>query len=146
MSVSNRQVSELAAVAAGDYEGNKQRALRRCSHVALMWAEEAADLLLQDRPLTELEGVGNWLQDILKGWIEEPPEIPEPPPVRTDFLTYAEALSFLRDRPDWRGRLRGDLQMHTIYSDGQATVSEMALIGPVPRLPLYRDPPITPKG
>lgn len=126
MSVSNRQISELAAVASGNYEGNKQRALRRCSHVALMWAEEASDLLSEDRPLTELEGVGKWLQDVLTGWIEESPEIPEPPPVRTDFLTYAEALSFLGDHPDWRSRLWGDLQMHTIYSDGQATVSEMA--------------------
>ncbi|HEX3326771.1 MAG TPA: PHP domain-containing protein [Actinomycetota bacterium] len=124
--VSNRQISELAAVAAGSYEGNKQRALRRCSHLALMWTEEAADVLSQDRPLSELEGVGKWLEDILKGWIEEPPEIPEPPPVRTDFLTYAEALSFLAAEPDWRSKLRGDLQMHTVYSDGKATISEMA--------------------
>jgi histidinol phosphatase-like PHP family hydrolase len=91
-----------------------------------MWTEEAADLLLQDRPLSELEGVGKWLEDILTGWIEETPEVPEPPPVRTDFLTYAEALSTLAATPDWRSRLRGDLQMHTIYSDGKATISEMA--------------------
>jgi histidinol phosphatase-like PHP family hydrolase len=126
MTVTNRQISELAAVASDTQEGNKQKALRRCSHLALMWAEEAADVVAEGRPLTELEGVGKWLDGVLGGWIADPPEVPEPPPVRTDFLTYADALSSLRAEPGWRDRLRGDLQMHTTYSDGRAAVSEMA--------------------
>lgn len=125
--LSNRQISELAAVAAESYEGNKQKAMRRCSHLALMWAEEAAGLLSEGRSLTELEGVGDWLQGVLRSWIEDPPEIDEIPPLRSDFQTFAEALDCLRDASEWRAQLRGDLQMHTVYSDGTASISDMAL-------------------
>jgi histidinol phosphatase-like PHP family hydrolase len=127
MSLSNRQISELAAVASESQEGNKQKALRRCAHVALMWGEEAIDVMSESRSLTELEGVGKWLVGVLSSWLEDPPEVPEPPSVRADFQTYAEALAGLRDLPDWRAQLRGDLQMHTVYSDGRASISDMAL-------------------
>ncbi|HSU86895.1 MAG TPA: PHP domain-containing protein, partial [Chthoniobacterales bacterium] len=48
------------------------------------------------------------------------------PLIRRDFLTIAQARSILAARPDWRERLRGDLQMHTLWSDGSASVAEMA--------------------
>jgi histidinol phosphatase-like PHP family hydrolase len=127
MTLSNRQMAELAAVAAESQEGNKQKALRRCAHLALMWEEEAADVQSQGRSLTELEGVGKWLNGVLVAWLEDPPELPEPPAVRSDFMTYAEALASMEADPGWRSRLRGDLQMHTVYSDGRASVSDMAL-------------------
>ncbi|MEA2507217.1 MAG: putative hydrolase [Actinomycetota bacterium] len=127
MTLTNRQVSELAAIAAQSQEDNKQKALRRCSHLALMWDEEAADVLSAGRALTELEGIGKWLDGVLTAWLEDPPEVPLTPPVRTDFLTYAEALAGVGAEPGWRGQLRGDLQMHTTYSDGRASISEMAL-------------------
>ncbi len=126
MSLSNRQISELAALAAPGQEGNKEKALRRCSHLALMWAEEAADVVAGGRALSELEGVGKWLDGILNAWLSEPPEIPEPPPLRSDFLTYSEAIATMGAEPGWRARLRGDLQMHSTYSDGRASVAEMA--------------------
>jgi histidinol phosphatase-like PHP family hydrolase len=129
MTLSNRQISELAAVAAGTQEGNKQKALLRCSHLALMWSEEAADLPVGGRLLSELEGVGKWLEEVLGALLDDPPEVPDPPPLRADFLSYAEALACLRDEPEWRDRLRGDLQMHTVYSDGKASVSDMAETG-----------------
>jgi histidinol phosphatase-like PHP family hydrolase len=129
VTLSNRQISELAALAAGTQEGNKQKALLRCAHLALMWSEEAADLVAQGRLLSELEGVGKWLEEVLGALIEDPPEVPDPPPVRADFLSYSEALTLLRDEPAWRERLRGDLQMHTTYSDGKAAVIEMAEAG-----------------
>jgi histidinol phosphatase-like PHP family hydrolase len=126
MSLTNRQISELAAVASPSQEGNKEKALRRCAHLALMWAEEAADVVAEDRLLTELEGVGKWLDGVLNAWLSDPPEVPEPPPVRTDFITYAEALASVGAEPEWRARLRGDLQMHSTYSDGRASIAEMA--------------------
>jgi histidinol phosphatase-like PHP family hydrolase len=125
--LSNRQISELAVVGSESYEGNKQKALRRCSHLALMWAEEAAGVVSQNRSLKELEGVGDWLDGVLRSWLEDPPEVPDIPPLRSDFQTYAEALDCLRDAPEWRAQLRGDLQMHTLYSDGRASISDMAL-------------------
>jgi DNA polymerase (family 10) len=129
MTLSNRQISELAAVAADTQEGNKQKALRRCSHLSLMWSEEAADVMAERRSLTELEGVGKWLEEVLGAVIEDPPEVLDPPPVRTDFLSYSDALACLAGEPDWRARVRGDLQMHTTYSDGKASISEMAEAG-----------------
>jgi histidinol phosphatase-like PHP family hydrolase len=127
MTLTNRQISELAAVASQGQEGNKQKALRRCSHLALMWGEEATGVLGEGRSLTELEGVGKWLDGVLTAWLEDPPEVPVPPPVRADFLTYAEALAGVGAEPEWRAQLRGDLQMHTTYSDGRASVADMAL-------------------
>jgi histidinol phosphatase-like PHP family hydrolase len=127
MMLTNRQISELAAVAAQSQEENKQKALRRCAHLALMWDEEAAGVMAAGRSLTELEGIGKWLDGVLSAWLKDPPEVPVPPPVRADFLTYAEALARMRAEPGWRAQLRGDLQMHTTYSDGRASIADMAL-------------------
>jgi histidinol phosphatase-like PHP family hydrolase len=129
MTISNRQIAELAAVASDDFQGNKQKALLRCSRVALMWEEEAAELIAQGRSLRELEAVGEWLERVLRSWIEDPPEVPEPPLIRADFLTNAAARSSLNTAPAWRESLRGDLQMHTRYSDGKASVIDMAVVG-----------------
>jgi histidinol phosphatase-like PHP family hydrolase len=45
--------------------------------------------------------------------------------LRRDFLTLADAKKLLRADPDWQTRLRGDLQMHTQWSDGSGTVQDM---------------------
>ena len=44
--------------------------------------------------------------------------MPEPPDIRADFLTLPEARSILAKNPSWRRHLKGDLQMHTKWSDG----------------------------
>ncbi len=75
--------------------------------------------------LTELQSVGPWVARIIQGWLDDPPEPPEPPESRRGFLTLAEARSTMAARPDWRRELRADLQMHTTYSDGKATLAEM---------------------
>src|SRR5205823_13631928 len=49
-----------------------------------------------------------------------------PPPVRQDFVSLAAARRVLAAKPAWSKRLRGDLQMHTRWSDGSATIVEMA--------------------
>lgn len=38
----------------------------------------------------------------------------------------AEARRLLATRPSWPGKLHGDLQMHSHWSDGSATIAEMA--------------------
>ena len=58
----------------------------------------------------------------------DPPEVPDPPPTRLGFLTLAEARAAIAADPEWRS-INGDLQMHTVYSDGKATVFEMASKG-----------------
>ena len=91
------------------------------------WPEEAATVAARGRPLTELRRVGPWLARILEELFEDPPdEIPEPPPLRLGFLTRSEARAVLAEHGGWQESIRADLQMHTIYSDGAATVREMA--------------------
>ena len=130
--LTNGQLAELLARAAEEEPDgtNRQKALIRASRSALFWPEEAAALVAQDRQLTELRGVGPWLQGVIGAWLTptgEPPEPPSPPEVRRGFLTLAEARATLAEHPAWRTALRADLQMHTTYSDGATSIEEMAL-------------------
>jgi histidinol phosphatase-like PHP family hydrolase len=50
----------------------------------------------------------------------------QPPMIQREFLTLAAAKKVLKRKPDWRENLKGDLQMHTVWSDGSGTVEEMA--------------------
>ena len=82
------------------------------------------------RPPTELHGVGPFIAKQLQAWIEsQPHDELRPPAIRRDFLTRADARLLLASKPEWASRLRGDLQMHTGWSDGSATVREMAEAG-----------------
>ena len=128
MSLTNKDISELLARRAEETDEHRSRAYRRAARAALMWPEEAAELVAQDRPLTELHQVGDRLAGRIKGWVEDPPELEETPVIRHDFMTLAEARRLLRENPDWPS-LRGDLQMHTVYSDGKASVADMASRG-----------------
>jgi histidinol phosphatase-like PHP family hydrolase len=92
----------------------------------MTWPEEASALAEEGRSLTELRGVGPWVAPTLHGWLEDPPEVPEPPPERRGFLTVAEARAVVEANPEWRAGLRADLQVHTTYSDGKASLEEMA--------------------
>ncbi|HEX2069003.1 MAG TPA: PHP domain-containing protein [Actinomycetota bacterium] len=75
--------------------------------------------------MTELTSVGPWLAGRIVAWLDDPPDVPDPPPLRRGFLTLAEVRTTLAENPDWRPALRADLQMHTTYSDGKATLPEM---------------------
>lgn len=81
----------------------------------------------QDRPLTELKGVGTKLGGLIRSWLDGPPEVPEPPPIRSGFMPFAEALDELAR--DVSFEVNGDLQMHSDASDGRATIEEMAEAG-----------------
>jgi histidinol phosphatase-like PHP family hydrolase len=76
--------------------------------------------------LTELRGIGPFIEKQIRQWIEEPRRLKTVPAIRRDFLSLAEARRLLSARPAWTKKLRGDLQMHTHWSDGSGTVAEMA--------------------
>lgn len=73
--------------------------------------------------LSELPGVGPSLSRMMAEWMVDPPELEPPPPLRANFLTLAQARNILRGL-DWRAR--GDLQLHTVWSDGTGEVEDMA--------------------
>jgi putative hydrolase len=129
MPVTNLDIAELLARRSEETEGPRARAYRRASRAALGWHEEASALLEQGRSLTELYGVGARLAGRIEGWIEEAPAIDERAPARSGFITMASAQTVLDGHDDWRARLRGDLQMHTTYSDGAEPIAAMVAEG-----------------
>lgn len=128
MSLTNVDIAELLARKGEGAEGHRARAYVGAARAALLWDEEAADLVAQDRSLTELERIGPSLARRVRSWIEDEPEVPEPPPERRGFSSFARAKVVVGANPSWRG-LRGDLQMHTVHSDGMESVEDMARAG-----------------
>jgi DNA polymerase (family X) len=124
--VTNDEIAELLAREAETARMPEQKALRRASRRALFWPEEAAEVHRQGRSLTELVAVGPYLEKLISRWIESPPEIPDPPEVRNGFLTLSQARRELAKKPAWLTAVQGDLQMHSVWSDGEGTVAEMA--------------------
>ncbi|HET9741607.1 MAG TPA: hypothetical protein VFQ00_02555 [Terriglobales bacterium] len=165
--MTNAQIAELLAREAVSAKMPAAKALRRASRRALFWAEEVAELHRQGRSLTELTAIGPYLAKLIAGWIEKPPQLPEPPDLRRGFLTLTEARFILASAPrvkvanqktppierhdewntrsysstrqrksgtresspaeenrGWLGRIRGDLQMHSTWSDGEGTIAE----------------------
>lgn len=124
--LTNAQIAELLAIAAMSAKMPAQKALRRASRHAFLWPVEAATLAGEGRSLTELQSVGPYIEKIITGWIDTPPEVPEPPDLRRQFLTMTEAQAILATKPSWLASVKGDLQMHTTWSDGEGTIAEMA--------------------
>src|SRR5918996_1781391 len=127
--LSNEDIAELLALRAEEAEGDRQRAYRRAASAALMWPEEVADLVSEGRNPQELHGIGPRISGLLRSWLEEPPEPPEPPASRRGFISFARALRVLGEHEDRRRAFRGDLQMHTTYSDGKESIEDMARTG-----------------
>jgi hypothetical protein len=127
--LSNADIAELLAREAEQQEGVRQRAYKRAARNAFLWPVQASELFVEGRSLLELKGIGPFLAQQLRRWLEEPPAMISPPPLRCDFLTLADARSLLAANPSWQKKLRGDLQMHTQWSDGSGTVTEMAAAG-----------------
>jgi DNA polymerase (family 10) len=122
----NSSIAELLATEAETSKQPLQKALRRASRRAFLWPQEAAQLLRERRPLEELSGVGPYLSKIIRRWIEHPPAIPEPPEIRKGFFTLQDARAVLATQPSWLAGIKGDLQMHTQWSDGSGSIEEMA--------------------
>jgi hypothetical protein len=123
--VDNASIAELLAIEAEGASGHLGRAFNRASRLAFLWSEEATSLLLQNRSLTELPGIGPYLAERIGSWIRDPPSLPEPPGPRRDFLTLARARRILRRNSSWLSCVKGDLQMHTAWSDGSSSIGEM---------------------
>jgi len=124
--LSNSQLSELLANAGEDAKPPLSKAYRRASRRALLWPEEASSLYQAGRSLTELPGVGPYLEKAIAKWIESSPAVGSPPDIRENFLTRTQVRAILEKQPSWASRARGDLQMHTQWSDGSASIQEMA--------------------
>jgi len=124
--LSNTDIAELLAQQAERETGVLVRAFRRAARSAFLWPEEVSDLVEQNRSLTELRAIGPFIEKQIRQWIEKPHQVKTAPLIRRDFLSLADARRVLAARPDWTKKLRGDLQMHTRWSDGSATIAEMA--------------------
>lgn len=124
---SNAYFAELLARQSERENGVLARAFRRAARSAFLWPENVSDLVAQKRELTELHGIGPFIAKQLHRWIDKPPvNNLRPPAIRQDFMAVANARVLLAKSPDWAQRLRGDLQMHTRWSDGSGTIAEMA--------------------
>ena len=125
--LSNSELAELLALEAERESGILSRAYRRAARSAFLWPEQVADLITQNRPLTELRSIGPFITKRIHRWIDNPPKAKvRVPPIRRDFIALADARTLLRTTPEWPKKLRGDLQMHTRYSDGSGTIRQMA--------------------
>ena len=116
----NRVIAEILLSVSNHAETEqRRRALRRAGRAALMWRVEAHDLQLHGEPLTALAQVGPWVAEQMLAHARDPVETPA---VREGFLSWAEAAAL---GPRFDGAVRGDLQAHTLWSDGHSTTDEM---------------------
>jgi DNA polymerase (family 10) len=122
----NGELAELLYREAGGEAGHRRRALERAARAALFWPTEFASVVESGGDLTDLPAVGPWVGSLLRRWLEEPPEPPEPDDRRRGYLTLAGARAILARDPTWARGLQADLQMHTTWSDGAAPLREMA--------------------
>jgi histidinol phosphatase-like PHP family hydrolase len=124
--LTNSQIAELLALEAVRAKMPAQKALRRASRRVLFWEEEAAAIHGSGRALTELTAVGPYIARLISGWLSDPPLVPQIPEIRSGFFTLTQVRAALAAKPSWLRSIKGDLQMHTTWSDGEGTVAEMA--------------------
>lgn len=127
--LTNAEISELLATEADAAKQPLQKALRRAARKALLWPVEAWDLYSERRSLTELPGIGPYLEKVVGGWLERPPLLPAAPEIRQNFFSWTAATSILAKAPAWAQPVKGDLQMHSLWSDGSGSIQEMAEAG-----------------
>ena len=124
--LTNAEIAELLALEAESSRPPAQRALRRASRRAFLWDVEAVALIRSRRPVTELPGIGPYIARLIREWIKSRPKTSQPPPIRSGFLTINEARVALAAKNQWLSNIKGDLQMHSDWSDGSSTIAEMA--------------------
>ncbi len=127
--LTNADIAELLAITAEEAVPPLNRAYRRASRKALLWTEEASLLYETGRSLTELPGVGPYLEKVMRRLIETSPAVPTPEEIRKQFFTRTQARAILATKPSWSEQVKGDLQMHTLWSDGSDSIQEMAEAG-----------------
>jgi DNA polymerase (family 10) len=122
----NADIAEMLAREAEHAKQPLQRALRRAARRAFLWPDEVADLAQRGESLTQLSGIGPHLNRLILQWLSNSSTPVETAEIRKDFLTLAAARSMRAKQPDLFGAVHGDLQMHTTWSDGSASIQEMA--------------------
>jgi len=127
--LSNNDIAEFLCLEAEHEEGIRERALKRAARNAFLWPEHARDLIAEGRSLLELKGIGPFIAQKIRTWLDRPQNRTNAPPIRRDFLALADARSILSGNHAWKKSLRGDLQMHTTWSDGSGSIAEMAAAG-----------------
>jgi histidinol phosphatase-like PHP family hydrolase len=128
-SLTNAELAGLLALEAKAQSGTPARAYRRAARSAFLWPDTATEILDRGDSLLELHGVGPFIARKVTDWIKHPPARTPVPADRRDFMTMADARALLTTKPAWPELLRGDLQMHTVWSDGSGTTREMADAG-----------------
>jgi histidinol phosphatase-like PHP family hydrolase len=127
VALTNAELAELLARQSETESGILVRAFRRAARYALFWPESAAALIAQNRSLLELRGIGPFIEKRVQRWINDSKRVGgRIPLLRRDFFSLADAKALLKKNPAWEKFLRGDLQMHTQWSDGSGTITEMA--------------------
>jgi histidinol phosphatase-like PHP family hydrolase len=125
--LSNTDIAELLAQGAESESGILSRAFRRAARAAFLWPEEVAEVVAQNRSLTELRAIGPFIERQIRQWVDKPPRSTHRGPlIRRDFISLATARQLLARKPAFAKNLRGDLQMHSRWSDGSYTIAEMA--------------------
>jgi len=128
--LTNSELAELLAREAEAQSGILSRAYRRAARSAFLWPEQVGELIRQNRPLTELRAIGPFITKRILRWIDNPPkQKTRSPAIRRDFMALADVRALLAKNPQWSNGLRGDLQMHSRYSDGSGSIAEMAEAG-----------------
>jgi len=124
--ITNVEIAEMLAREAEHAKQPLQRALRRAARRAFLWPDEVFDLYQKGESLTQLSGIGPYLNGVILRWLSKDPEIAEPDELRQDFLTLAAAHAIRQKQRTVFEAVNGDLQMHTTWSDGSASIQEMA--------------------
>jgi histidinol phosphatase-like PHP family hydrolase len=127
--LNNSDIAELLAQESETARPPLQRAFRRAARRAFLWPEEASEIVAQNRSLAELSGIGPYLEKKIRAWMADPPAELPVPEIRTGFLSMPKAEAALTKKPQWLSLLKGDLQMHSNWSDGSGSIREMAEAG-----------------
>lgn len=124
--VDNGAIAELLAREADESSGHLRQAFRRAARKAFLWETEVGELIQSEIPLIQLGGIGPFLASRIMDWVKKPPPPVSAPPIRAEFLTLTRAKDLLAEHPEWSTAPCGVLHMHTVWSDGSATIAEMA--------------------
>src|SRR6204780_4892608 len=95
LTLENQTVGELLARKADDTPPPAQRALRRAARRAFLWGVEVAELARGGNSLTELSGVGPYIEKLIRQWLDNPPSKIRPIPLPAGFLTLCQARRIL---------------------------------------------------
>src|ERR1043165_3628597 len=75
--LTNGDLAELLAAEAENASYPMQRALRKAGRAAFLWPREAAGMAQEQQPLTELRGVGPYIERLIIGWLQEQQSLTE---------------------------------------------------------------------